>query len=85
MPTPTPIAISEHEATFFKQMSDQLDEFLNRGRDVLGDLGQQRDMLKGTQKRMYSAANTLGIMSALGCPTLHLIFHPNYMSLAYRG
>ena len=39
----------------------QLDEFLDRGRAVLGDLGQQREMLKGTQKRLYSVANTLGI------------------------
>jgi Golgi SNAP receptor complex protein 2 len=28
---------------------------------VLGDLGQQRDMLKGTQRRLYTVANTLGI------------------------
>lgn len=39
----------------------QLDEFLDRGRAVLGDLGQQREMLKGTQKRLYSVANTLGV------------------------
>lgn len=39
----------------------QLDEFLERGRLVLGDLSQQRDMLKGTQKRLYSVANTLGV------------------------
>jgi Golgi SNAP receptor complex protein 2 len=38
-----------------------LDEFLDRGRNVLGDLGQQREMLKGTQRRLYSVANTLGI------------------------
>jgi hypothetical protein len=24
-------------------------------------------------------------VSALGCPTLHLIFHPIYLPLAYRG
>ncbi|UPX10065.1 protein transport protein bos1 [Ascochyta rabiei] len=49
------------ENTFFNQTSNQLDEFLDRGRSVLGDLGQQREMLKGTQKRLYSVANTLGI------------------------
>lgn len=43
------------------QTNAQLDEFLERGRNVLGDLGQQREVLKGTQKRLYSAANTLGI------------------------
>ncbi len=39
----------------------QLDEFLDRGRAVLGDLGHQREILKGTQKKLYSAAATLGI------------------------
>ena len=38
-----------------------LDEYLERGRAVLGDLGDQREMLKGTQKKLYSVANTLGI------------------------
>lgn len=28
---------------------------------MLGDLGQQREILKGTQKRLYGVANTLGI------------------------
>lgn len=28
---------------------------------MLGDLGQQREVLKGTQKRLYSVANTLGV------------------------
>ncbi|KAF1949023.1 transporter bos1 [Byssothecium circinans] len=49
------------EASFFNQTSTQLDEFLDRGRAVLGDLGDQREMLKGTQKRLYSVANTMGI------------------------
>jgi Golgi SNAP receptor complex protein 2 len=49
------------ENTFMNKTSEQLDEFLDRGRAVLGDLGSQRDMLKGTQKRLYSVANTLGI------------------------
>lgn len=49
------------ENTFFNKTSEQLDEFLDRGRTVLGDLGQQRDMLKGTQRRLYTVANTLGI------------------------
>lgn len=43
------------------QTNQQLDEFLDRGRAVLGDLGQQREILKGTQKRLYGVANTLGI------------------------
>lgn len=49
------------ENAFFNQASNQLDEFLDRGRAVLGDLGDQREMLKGTQRRLYSVANTLGI------------------------
>ncbi|KAF2639633.1 protein transport protein BOS1 [Massarina eburnea CBS 473.64] len=49
------------ETSFLDQTSSQLDEFLDRGRAVLGDLGDQREMLKGTQKRLYNAANTLGI------------------------
>lgn len=49
------------ENSFFNKTSEQLDEFLDRGRAVLGDLGQQRDMLKGTQRRLYTVANTLGI------------------------
>lgn len=39
----------------------QLDEYLERGRAVLGDLGQQREMLKGTQKKLYNVGNTLGV------------------------
>lgn len=49
------------EQTFMETTNSQLDEFLDRGRAVLGDLGQQREMLKNTQKRLYSVANTLGI------------------------
>lgn len=49
------------ENAFFSQTSNQLDEFLDRGRAVLGDLGDQREMLKGTQRKLYSVANTLGI------------------------
>jgi hypothetical protein len=33
--------------------------------------------LRKTRRRCY--------LSALACPRLHLIFHPNYLSLAYRG
>lgn len=49
------------EQSFFASTNTQLDEFLDRGRAVLADLGQQREILKGTQKRLYSVANTLGI------------------------
>lgn len=49
------------EQSFFSAANSQLDEFLDRGRAVLGDLGQQRDIIKGTQRRLYSVANTLGV------------------------
>ena len=49
------------EQSFLAQTGAQLDEYLDRGRVVLGDLGQQREMLKGTQRRLYSVANTLGV------------------------
>ncbi|PVH92362.1 v-SNARE protein-like protein Bos1 [Periconia macrospinosa] len=49
------------ENSFLNQTSAQLDEYLDRGRAVLGDLGDQREMLKGTQRRLYTVANTLGI------------------------
>jgi hypothetical protein len=49
------------EQSFFASTNAQLDDFLDRGRAVLGDLGQQRDILKGTQRRLYSVANTLGV------------------------
>ncbi|KAJ5910823.1 uncharacterized protein N7473_000126 [Penicillium subrubescens] len=49
------------EQSFFANTHTQLDDFLDRGRAVLADLGQQREVLKGTQRRLYSVANTLGV------------------------
>lgn len=49
------------ESSFLDTASSQLDGFLDRGRAVLGDLNQQRDVLKGTQRKLYSVGNTLGI------------------------
>ncbi|KAI9794714.1 MAG: protein transport protein bos1 [Piccolia ochrophora] len=49
------------EQTFMESTNAQLDEFLDRGRAVIGDLGQQREILKGTQRKLYSIGNTLGI------------------------
>ncbi|KAK2873581.1 hypothetical protein FQN49_002268 [Arthroderma sp. PD_2] len=49
------------EQSFLSNTNTQIDEFLDRGRAVLADLGQQREMLKGTQRRLYSVANTLGV------------------------
>ncbi|KAH7324836.1 hypothetical protein B0I35DRAFT_449688 [Stachybotrys elegans] len=49
------------EQNFFSNTNQALDEYIARGQAVLGDLGQQREMLKSTQKRLYGIANTLGI------------------------
>ena len=49
------------EQNFFANTHAALDEYLARGQAALGDLGQQREVLKGTQKRLYSVANTLGV------------------------
>jgi Golgi SNAP receptor complex protein 2 len=58
------LSMEEHtfrERDFLSRTDNQLDEFLDRGRAVLSDLAEQRTMLKGTQKKLYSVANTLGI------------------------
>ncbi|KAL8712050.1 MAG: hypothetical protein Q9220_003746 [cf. Caloplaca sp. 1 TL-2023] len=49
------------EQSFMSSTNAALDEYLERGRAVLGDLGQQREVLKGTQRRLYTVANTLGV------------------------
>ncbi|KAI0150767.1 V-snare-domain-containing protein [Xylariaceae sp. FL1272] len=49
------------ERDFFSNTNDTLDEYLARGSAVLRDLGAQREMLKNTQAKLYSVANTLGI------------------------
>ncbi|THC92987.1 hypothetical protein EYZ11_007548 [Aspergillus tanneri] len=49
------------EQSFLGTTNKQLDDFIDRGRAVLADLGQQREVLKGTQRRLYSVANTLGV------------------------
>lgn len=49
------------EQNFFASTNTALDEYIARGQAVLGDLGTQKEMLKNTQKRLYSVANTLGV------------------------
>ncbi|KAG0632947.1 hypothetical protein HOY80DRAFT_1019185 [Tuber brumale] len=49
------------ERDFMSRTNDQLDDFLDRGRAVLADLGEQRQMLKNTQRKLYNVANTLGV------------------------
>ena len=52
-------ALDEH--TFIQNTDTRLDEFLAQGREVLENLKDQRNMLKGTQRRLLDAANTLGL------------------------
>lgn len=49
------------EQSFMSNTNQALDDYIARGQAVLGDLGQQREMLKSTQKRLYGVANTLGL------------------------
>jgi len=49
------------EQSFFQKTHEQIDEFLERGSEVLGNLTQQREILKGTQRRLYDVGATLGI------------------------
>jgi len=55
----TDAALDEH--SFIKNSGNQLDMFIAQGQAVLGNLGNQRDVLKSTQRRLLSAANTLGL------------------------
>jgi len=52
-------ALDEH--SFIQNTETRLDEFLAQGREVLDNLVDQRNMLKGTQRRLLDAANTLGL------------------------
>lgn len=50
-----------HEHSFLEGAESRLDDFLAQGREVLDNLVDQRTMLKGTQRRLRDAANTLGL------------------------
>ena len=52
-------ALREH--SFIHNTEARLDDFIAQGRAVLDDLVEQRTMLKGTQRRLLDAANTLGL------------------------
>lgn len=49
------------EQDALNRVGSQLDDFLERGKMVLGDLSEQRELLKSTRKKIYSVANTLGV------------------------
>lgn len=50
-----------HEHSFIQNTETVLDEFLAQGREVLDNLVDQRNVLKGTQRRLLDAANTMGL------------------------
>ncbi|PPQ84582.1 hypothetical protein CVT25_015785 [Psilocybe cyanescens] len=52
-------ALDEH--SFIQNTDTKLDEFLAQGREVLDNLRDQRNILKGTQRRLLDTANTLGL------------------------
>lgn len=52
-------ALDEH--SFVQNTESRLDDFIAQGREVLDNLVDQRNMLKGTQRRLLDAANTLGM------------------------
>jgi Golgi SNAP receptor complex protein 2 len=52
-------ALREH--SFIQNTEQQLDAFIAQGREVWGNLTEQRDILKGTQRRLLDAANTMGL------------------------
>ncbi|TCD71653.1 protein transport protein bos1 [Steccherinum ochraceum] len=52
-------ALREH--SFIQNTEVRLDDFIAQGRAVLDDLVDQRSVLKGTQRRLLDAANTMGL------------------------
>ncbi|KZS98156.1 golgi SNAP receptor complex member bos1 [Sistotremastrum niveocremeum HHB9708] len=49
------------EHTFMQNANSQLDDFLAQGKEVLDNLVDQRNVLKGTHKRLLDTAHTLGL------------------------
>lgn len=56
-------ALREH--SFIQNTEAQLDAFIAQGRSVLGNLVEQRGILKGTRKRLLDAANSVGLSREL--------------------
>lgn len=50
-----------HEHTTLQNFESQIDDFIAQGRAVFDNLTDQRDILKGSHKRVIDAANTLGL------------------------
>ncbi len=52
-------ALREH--SFIQNAENQLDGFLAQGREVLDNLVDQKNILRGTQRRVAEAAGTIGL------------------------
>lgn len=52
-------ALDEH--SFIQNTDSRLDEFIAQGREVLDNLVDQKNILKGTQRKLLDTANTLGV------------------------
>ncbi|GAA94112.1 hypothetical protein E5Q_00759 [Mixia osmundae IAM 14324] len=60
-PSTRRIGAALDENSFYNNAGSALDDYIAQGQAILGNLGNQRDMMKGTQRRLLSAANTLGL------------------------
>ena len=65
-PSPAPQQLSRqqgalNERDFINRTDSQLDEYIQRGRDVLDNLLEQRGFLKDAQRKVLDSANTLGL------------------------
>jgi hypothetical protein len=62
---PSPFGIREahglDEHTFLQNAEQRIDDFLSQGKEALDNLIDQRNVLKGTQRRLLDAANTVGL------------------------
>lgn len=52
-------ALREH--SFIQQTEAQLDSFIAQGREVWSNLTEQRDILKGTQRKLRDVGVTMGL------------------------
>jgi len=64
--TPDPLYASREqhalrEHSFIQDTDNALDSYIAQGQAVLNNLVEQRQILKGTQRRLLDAANTLGL------------------------
>jgi hypothetical protein len=69
------------EHSFIQNTDSQLDMFIAQGQEVLHNLVDQKNILKGTQKRLLDTANTLGLSREV----IGWIERRRYGSTRFRG